>query len=295
MPEQSRDRLPVHPARLRHMPVSVERLGDPQPHEIVEQCIARSGVASDQIVAVNVGDVGDAADIEDRDRRLEPEPPRQRAMIHRRERRAFSAGVDVGGAEVIDNWNAEPGCEHAAVADLNRQPALGPMQHGLAVEPDHGDVARPNTIGGQERCHRFDMRVIYSRLGGGDDLRSGPALGDIQRHRRGAPDQRSLRRGVRTIGGAAETGNDVAIGFDQGDIHAVLRGSAHQPHREYRRRQRRSLRWLRQCLRSTHALSSLVEPAALELYTPARAARVSLQGDGNEVALSAAIAERSLS
>jgi hypothetical protein len=149
MPEQSRDRLPVHPARLRHMPVSVERLGDPQPHEIVEQCIARSGVASDQIVAVNVGDVGDAADIEDRDRRLEPEPPRQRAMIHRRERRAFSAGGDVGGAEVIDNWNAEPGCEHAAVADLNRQPALGPMQHGLAVEPDHGDVARPNTIGGK--------------------------------------------------------------------------------------------------------------------------------------------------
>jgi hypothetical protein len=141
MPEQSRDRLPVHPARLRHMPVSVERLGDPQPHEIVEQCIARSGVASDQIVAVNVGDVGDAADIEDRDRRLEPEPPRQRAMIHRRERRAFSAGGDVGGAEVIDNWNAEP--------VLNRQPALGPMQHGLAVEPDHGDVARPNTIGGK--------------------------------------------------------------------------------------------------------------------------------------------------
>jgi hypothetical protein len=55
------------------------------------------------------------------------------------------------------------------------------------------------------------------------------------------------------------------------------------------------LRWFRQCLRCTHALSSSVEPAALELYTPARAARVSLQGDGNEVALSAAIAERSLS
>ena len=50
--------------------VGIERLAGAQPHEIVEQRIAGPGVAGDQIVAVDISDVGDAAEIEHRDRRL---------------------------------------------------------------------------------------------------------------------------------------------------------------------------------------------------------------------------------
>ncbi len=48
--------------------VVVERRAGARAHEIVDQRVARAGVAGDRIAAVDKGDVGDAADIEHRDR-----------------------------------------------------------------------------------------------------------------------------------------------------------------------------------------------------------------------------------
>ena len=96
------------PARS-YAAVGIERLARASPHEVIEQRVARSGIACNQFVAVDISHVGDTADIEHRDRpRLEPEPARKRAVIHWRERRALPACGHVGGAEVINNRNAEP-------------------------------------------------------------------------------------------------------------------------------------------------------------------------------------------
>ena len=64
MLEQFCDGFLIHRARLRDPAVAVERLAGPQPHKIVEQRVARSAVASNEIVAVDKGDGGDTADIE---------------------------------------------------------------------------------------------------------------------------------------------------------------------------------------------------------------------------------------
>ena len=69
MREQPRDRFLVDNAGPRHAAVGIERLAGAQPHEVIEQRVAGSGIAGNQIVAVDIGHVGDAADIEHRDRR----------------------------------------------------------------------------------------------------------------------------------------------------------------------------------------------------------------------------------
>ena len=110
MREHPRDRVLVDFARRRRASVVVLRLPGPQADEIVDQRIAGSGVEGDEIgIAVDEGDVGDAAEIEHGDGMRALEQADQRAMEHRHDRRALPAGGDIGGAEVIDHRESRAG------------------------------------------------------------------------------------------------------------------------------------------------------------------------------------------
>ena len=121
--------------------LAIERLAHLAEHVIVEQRVARPGVAGDQDVgAVDIGDVGNAADIDHDDRAFALQRLRQRAVIDRHERRALPAGFDIGGAEIIHDRDMDRLGQRGGIADLHGHLLRRPVQHGLAVKADDIDV-----------------------------------------------------------------------------------------------------------------------------------------------------------
>ena len=102
MRQHARDEILVDAAPRRLVAVAVERRAGARAHEIVDQRIARTGIAGDRIAAIDKSDIGDAANIEHGDRMRPLEIARQRLMEHRHQRRALPAGGDIGGAEIIE-------------------------------------------------------------------------------------------------------------------------------------------------------------------------------------------------
>ena len=209
--------------------VVVPRLPGPQAHEVVDQRIAGAGVEGDELdVAVDEGDVGDAAEIEHADRMRTLELADQGPMEHRHDRGALPAGGDIGGAEVIDHGDPEPGGERRPVADLDREAAVGPVQDGLAVETHHSDRARRHPVGGQERFHRLGMHVGDELFDLGENFRPLGTVAEIGRDRDRAPQQVALLVAVGPVPGGAERTDLLAVGLDQRDIDPVIGGAAHQ-------------------------------------------------------------------
>ena len=107
-------------------------------------------------------------------------------MKDRRERRALPACGNIGGAEIVDHRDAQPRRQSLAVADLQRQAALGAMQQRLTMESDRGDISRRKASLARKDSHRLGMRLVHQVLGLGDDLRPRRALGQVRRCRGGA-------------------------------------------------------------------------------------------------------------
>ena len=174
------------PGRIDHAlggdaALGIEALVQDAEHEVVEQRVAGPGVAGDQGVAVDIGDVGDPADINHDDRPLALQRLRQRAVIDRHERRALPAGLDVGGAEIMHDRDMDRLGQRRGVADLHRQPALGPVQHGLAVEADDIDVLEGDAVLGDKGGHRLGMGRCDDLLGLAQAARPGIALRQVDR------------------------------------------------------------------------------------------------------------------
>jgi hypothetical protein len=108
------------------------------------------------------------------------------------------------------------------------------MQQCLAVESDHRNVGGVQIVGGEERLHRLSVRIRHQRLGLGDDCRPGRAISHVRRRRGGAAEQRALGLGIGPARSSAELRDTLAVGIDQGNVDAVLRGPAHQPNRQHR-------------------------------------------------------------
>ena len=71
-------------------------------HPVVDQRVAGPRVEGEHLVApADPGDVGDAAEIEDRERALQSGG--ERGVIERHERRALAARGNVGAAEIADD------------------------------------------------------------------------------------------------------------------------------------------------------------------------------------------------
>ena len=100
--------------------VLVEALTGALAHPVVEEGIAGSGIEGEEPVAgIDESHVRDAADVEDRQRRLQARGVGEGAMEHRHERRPLPALGDVGGAEIVD----DRGCADGAPAPRRRRAA----------------------------------------------------------------------------------------------------------------------------------------------------------------------------
>ena len=139
--QQARDRRLVGAPGRGGAPFLVARRAIARAHEIVDQRVGRAGVAGDRIRSINEGDIRDAAEIEHRDRlrprRASPQAPGDRpepaARPARRPRRPRRGN------------RRPPECltlarERRAVAELDRQAFLRPVQDGLAMKSDHVDA-----------------------------------------------------------------------------------------------------------------------------------------------------------
>jgi len=229
MRQHARDRVFVHFARGRSASLIVLRLARAQAHEVVDQRVARPGVASHELgAAVDESDIGDAAEIEYADGIWALEQAQHRAMKHRHHRRAVPSGSDVGGAKIVDDGNAESGGERGAVAELNGEPAIGTVQHGLAVEAHHGDFARPHAVRGQERLDRLRVHVGHQFFGPRQHRGTRVAVGEIGGNRNRPPHDVALRIAVGAVAGRAEAANLLTVGLDERYVHPVVGGATHQ-------------------------------------------------------------------
>jgi hypothetical protein len=149
-------------------------------------------------------------------------------MKYRHHRRALPARGDVGGAEVVDHGNAEPRGERRPVAELHGQSALGPMQHGLAVEAHHGDRARRHPVRGEEGFDRLGMHVGHQLLGLGEQLGPIAAVREIGGDRDRSSQHAPLVIAIGPIAGRAEAADILAVGVDERHVDPVVGGAAHQ-------------------------------------------------------------------
>ena len=218
---ERQERLVRFSTRRNHAAV-VERRSAARAQKIVDQRIARTRVAGERRGPVReIGDIGDAADIDDDER---PRPIGRRGqgvMEDRYERRPLPARGDVGGAEVIDDRDCETRSERAAIADLHRQSLRRPMQHRLAVKADDVDVARRQCVLGQKCRDRRGMRIRHEPLGVGENARARGTIGKRLRRTQRVAQKRALGLRIRPVAGRAQTMQALAVGIDERDVDAI--------------------------------------------------------------------------
>ena len=151
------------------------------------------------------------------------------AVEHRHQRRALPAGRHVGGAEVVHHRDAEPLRQRETVAHLDGEAGLRLVDHGLAVKADHGDVGRRDVVFRHQALDRLGVGARGQRLGLADHARPRAAIGERHRLGQRLPQQGALVVGKGAIGGRTEGCDALAVGLDDGGIHPVERGAAHQP------------------------------------------------------------------
>jgi len=101
----------------RHHP----RLARTREHEIVQEGVAGTGIESNQIVVrIDIGDVGDAADVENRNRGQSSAAAS--AWWYNDTSRAPAPGRHVGSPEIVRHRDPEPPCQPRSVANLDGQP-----------------------------------------------------------------------------------------------------------------------------------------------------------------------------
>jgi hypothetical protein len=138
-------------------------------------------VERDEIgLLIDEGQIGDAAEIKHSDGIRAIERAHHGAMEYRYDRRALPTGRDVGSAKIVHHRDAEPGRKRYAVPELDGEPAVGPVQDGLAMEADHRDRARRIPLAARN----------FNRVG----IMSVPALGPAKIFDRSVRSVRSTAR-----------------------------------------------------------------------------------------------------
>jgi hypothetical protein len=114
MVEDLRQEALIEGSALGGSAILIARQSRARAREIVQQGIARSGIKGQQLARpVDIGRVGNAADIENRDRLRSIHGGGERATINRHQRRPLAARRDVGRPEIIRHrqasWRASAG------------------------------------------------------------------------------------------------------------------------------------------------------------------------------------------
>jgi hypothetical protein len=115
-------------------------------HPLVDQRVAGPAVEGAQVsIRAYIGDVGNAADIDEDDGRLigpfSWKAAGKRPVIGGNQRRALPAKPHVIGAQIMDDIDAEAIRQPLTVPQLHRQAFKRTVEHRLAVEPDDINVA----------------------------------------------------------------------------------------------------------------------------------------------------------
>ena len=224
-----RQRLSIDLASPRRLAIAIHRLPRAFQHQIVEERIARTGIEGDGIAfARQEGDVGDAADIQHGNGKLEMRRAGERAMIGRHQRCALPAGGHVSRPHVPHHRNAERSGERRAIADLHGEMTLRAMQHRLAMKADDIDMAFVETIGLEKVDHGGTMAIGDDGMGLRQHAGTCCAIGEphrfIERGAQGAPFIVTIgERCTRPLAHVA-----LAVGFDEGDVDTIHRCARHQ-------------------------------------------------------------------
>ena len=228
MLQHARDEPFIDDAACGLIAVAVERRAGARAHEIIDQRVAGPGVAGDRIAAVDKGDVGDAADIDDHDRMRPVEIAGDRLMEHRHQRRALPAGHDVGLAEITSDRNTDPPRDLVAAPDLHREPRRRLVQDRLTMEADDVDAGAVDALGGEELLDRLHMGARDEGFRLGEHAGTRRAVGQPRAFRQRLPQQRPLVLAIGPVAGRPEREHPLAVRLDQRDIDPVERGAAHQ-------------------------------------------------------------------
>ncbi len=156
-------------------PFPIERHSEPLEHKIVKQGISRTRVARDRRLAGRyITEIGDTADIDHRDGFGKPGHRRERAVEDGNKRRSLPSLRDIGGTKIMDNFDAQSFGEHRAIADLNGEAPLRPVQNRLAMKADQIDLPTVDVLGAEKAFNRTHMTVrdhgICARQGAGSRL-----------------------------------------------------------------------------------------------------------------------------
>ena len=115
-------------------------------HEVIEQGVAGAGVTGDQRIAVNVSDVGNAADVHHDNWSVAIQCCNERAMIDGHQWRALPAVRHIGGAKIAHDLQFQHPSQRSTIADLNCQFRLRTMKNRLPVEADDINAAAINAV-----------------------------------------------------------------------------------------------------------------------------------------------------
>ena len=149
----------------------VERQATTPVDEIVHQGARRPDVERHQLLAQDIGDIGHAAEIEHHHR--PGHLGRKGLVVERHQRCAFTPCRNVGMTKAADCRYPKACRDHSGAAELSCEASLGPMKHGLAMQPDHVDLRALDRVVFHEGCD-----CIAMRLGdGGFDVGEGCELG----------------------------------------------------------------------------------------------------------------------
>ena len=217
--------------------LAIERLAHLPEHVVVQQRVAGPGIAGNQgIGAVDIGDVGDAADIDHDHRPLALQRLGERAVIDRHKRRALAAGGDIRGAKIMHDRDMDGLGQRRRIADLHGHFLRRPVQHGLAVKADNIDILARKPVLRGKGGHGLGMRDGHGALGLAQDARPRIALRQMDGLGQGLAQQSAFFVGVGPVAGGAERLHPLAVGFDQRHVDPVERGAAHQTDRRQHHR-----------------------------------------------------------
>lgn len=133
--------------------IFIKGLSCPCLDPVIQQGVPRPGVTGEQIpIPPDPCHIGNAANVHDRQR--PGQMPGYGAVIHGHQGRALPPGMDIRGAEIIDDRDSGQLRQQCAVPNLARHAPFRRMEDGMPV--------KPNKAGGHacflnERLHNFCM------------------------------------------------------------------------------------------------------------------------------------------
>src|SRR6185437_6381547 len=207
----------VDPALARERALEIGGGAGALSYPIIDRRVAGPGVEGEKLIrcGADPSDVGDAADIDDGERMLEP--CREGGVIERHQGRALAARRDIGRAEIAHHIGLGEPRQKRAIAQLPGAALIGCVEDGVAVKADEVDGAERMAF--DEALDRFGMRL-------------GQAALQIL-HRPFAAQGRAQRLAQRIVIGQGQPRPRLhlrlAIALDEGRVDAVERGAAHQP------------------------------------------------------------------